>query len=150
MIAIAAMTPSRVIGRDGTIPWHYSEDLKFFKRTTLGHIVLMGRTTFDSLGRPLPGRDNWVLSRGPQIEGTLTLPSPNDIPAPPPGKTIFVIGGAQVYSQLLPRCREIFLTRISQDFEGDTFFPAFEEEFALDGVMFETPDFRVERHLRIF
>lgn len=147
MIAIAAMTPRRVIGAGGGIPWHYSEDLKFFKRTTLGHVVLMGRTTYDSLKRPLPGRENWVLSRGPAIPGVQTFNSPEALPDPG-GRTVYLIGGAQIYSLLLPECSELLLTRIPQGFPGDVFFPEFEHLFALDGRVFETPDFHVERWLR--
>jgi len=148
MIAIAAMTPSRVIGANGGIPWHHSEDLKFFKRTTLGHVVLMGRTTYESLGRPLPGRENWVLTRGASIPDVLTISSPGEIPAPPEGKTIFVIGGAQVYELLMPKCSEILLTKIRADHEGDTYFPAFEDAFAPAEILLESPDFVIQRYVR--
>ncbi len=148
MIAIAAMTPSRVIGANGGIPWHHSEDLKFFKRTTVGHVVLMGRTTYESLGRPLPGRDNWVLSRGPSIPDVLTIPSPTEIPPAPADKQIFVIGGAQVYELLLPRCQEILLTTIHRDYPGDTYFPAFENAFTPAQILLETEDFLIQRHVR--
>ncbi|MEX1117212.1 MAG: dihydrofolate reductase [Terrimicrobiaceae bacterium] len=148
MIAIAAMTPSRVIGAKGGIPWHYSEDLKFFKRTTLGHVVVMGRTTYASLGRPLPGRDNWVLSRGPSLPDVRTFVSPSELPEPPPDKTLFVIGGAQIYELLLPWCSEILLTKIRKDYPGDTFFPQFEEAFAPAKILLENPDFVIQRYVR--
>ncbi len=148
MIAIAAMTPSRVIGANGGIPWHYSEDLKFFKRTTLGHVVLMGRTTYESLGRPLPGRDNWVLSRGSEIPNVRTFSSPSEIPQPPADKTIFVIGGAQIYELLLPLCSEILLTRIHQNYPGDTYFPEFESAFTPAQILLENPNFTIQRHVR--
>jgi dihydrofolate reductase len=148
MIAIAAMTPSRVIGANGGIPWHHSEDLKFFKRTTLGHVVLMGRTTYESLGRPLPGRENWVLTRGAPIAEVVTISSPMDIPTPPEGKKVFVIGGAQVYELLMPECTEILLTRIHQEYPGDTYFPEFERAFRPSQVLLETPDFFIQSHVR--
>ncbi len=148
MIAIAAMTPSRVIGANGGIPWHYSEDLKFFKRTTLGHVVLMGRTTYESLGRPLPGRENWVLTRGAPLPGATTFSSPSEIPQPPADKTIFVIGGAQIYELLLPSCTEILLTQIHTDYPGDTYFPEFEDAFSPEQILLESPDFVVQRHVR--
>ncbi|GAB4165600.1 MAG: type 3 dihydrofolate reductase [Terrimicrobiaceae bacterium] len=148
MIAIAAMTSSRVIGKDGQLPWHLPEDLKFFKRTTHGHVVLMGRTTYDSIGRPLPGRDNWVLTRGPSIPGVFTIRSTAAIPKPPEGKKIYLIGGARAYESLLSRCSEVILTRLRSDFPGDTFFPAFEQDFLLHEVLMETTDFQIERWLR--
>ena len=74
MIAIAAMSPQRVIGSAGTIPWHISEDLRFFKRTTFGHAIVMGRKTYESLGKPLPGRENLVVSRTATLDGVRTFP----------------------------------------------------------------------------
>ncbi|MFM8983119.1 MAG: dihydrofolate reductase, partial [Spartobacteria bacterium] len=97
MIAIAAMSRNRAIGLEGRIPWHLSEDLKFFKRTTLGHVVLMGRKTYDSIGKALPGRDNWILSRTAEIPGVQIFRSPEEIPAPPEGKNLYLIGGAELY-----------------------------------------------------
>ena len=88
MIAIAAMSRNRVIGADGKIPWYISEDLKFFKRTTLGHIIVMGRKTYDSLGKPLPGRENWVLSRGARIDGVTMLRSFDAIQEPSDGRKL--------------------------------------------------------------
>lgn len=148
MIAIAAMTSDRVIGRDGRLPWHLPEDLKFFKRTTLGHIVLMGRTTYDSIGRPLPGRENWVLTRGAEIPGVLTLRSPEEIPGVADGRNVYLIGGATVYRALLPVCSEILLTRLRGEFDGDTFFPPFEDAFRLGEVVSESADFQIERWIR--
>ena len=123
MIAIAAMSRNRVIGVDGRIPWHISEDLKFFKRTTLGHIIVMGRKTYDSLGKPLPGRENWVVSREANIEGVTLFRSFDAIEEPADGRRLYIIGGAQLYAALLPHCSELLLTRIDREVEGDTFFP---------------------------
>lgn len=140
LIAIVAMSSNRVIGRNGTLPWHFPEDLKFFKRTTLGHPILMGRTTFESIGRPLPGRQNIVLSRtlAPR-EGVTVIRSLEELPqACPEADTVFVIGGAQVYAELLPKCDGLYLTWIEQPYEGDTFLPAFEHLFTLKEVLEKT------------
>lgn len=148
MIAIAALTPARVIGRGGRIPWRLPEDLKFFKRTTLGHVVLMGRTTFDSIGSPLPGRENWVITRGCSLPGVRILRDITAIPEPPSGKRLYLIGGAKIYEALLPRCQELLLTRLRKEYQGDAYFPEFAEEFLLEEVLMETPDFWIERRIR--
>lgn len=140
LIAIVAMSSNRVIGRNGTLPWHFPEDLKFFKRTTLGHPILMGRTTFESIGRPLPGRQNIVLSRtlAPR-EGVTVIHSLEELPQVcPEADTVFVIGGAQVYAELLPKCDGLYLTWIEQPYEGDTFLPAFDHLFTLKEVLEKT------------
>mgnify|MGYP002631516951 CR=1 FL=1 len=147
MKAIAAMSLNRVIGAGGQIPWHLSEDLKFFKRTTLGHVIVMGRKTYDSIGRPLPGRENWVLTRqGGNLEGIRVLHSPEEVQAPGDGREVFVIGGEQIYEALLPRCSEIFLTVVKRQVDGDAFFPAFEEEFSFVETLFEAPEMEVRRY----
>jgi len=148
MIAVAAMSLNRAIGLEGRIPWHLSEDLKFFKRTTLGHVVLMGRKTYESIGKPLPGRDNWVLSRTADIPGVQVLRSLDEIPAPPEGKNIYLIGGAELYAALLPRCTEILLTRVNLDTPGDAFFPAFEQDFDEGEILLTGEQFEIRRHLR--
>ncbi len=148
MIAIAAMSRNRAIGLEGRIPWHLSEDLKFFKRTTLGHVVLMGRKTYESIGKPLPGRDNWVLSRTADIPGVQVLRSLDEIPAPPEGKNIYLIGGAELYAALLPRCTEILLTRVNLETPGDAFFPAFEQDFDEGEILLSGEQFEIRRHFR--
>ncbi len=148
MIAIAAMSRNRAIGLEGRIPWHLSEDLKFFKRTTLGHVVLMGRKTYESIGKPLPGRDNWILSRTADIAGVEILRSLEEIPAPPAGKNIYLVGGAELYAALLPRCTEILLTRVNLDTPGDAFFPAFEHDFDEGEILLTGEQFEIRRHLR--
>jgi len=148
MIAIAAMSLNRAIGLEGRIPWHLSEDLKFFKRTTLGHVVLMGRKTYDSIGKPLPGRENWILSRTAEILGVQVLRSMDEIPSPPEGKNIYLIGGAELYAALLPRCTEILLTRVNLDTPGDAFFPAFEQDFDEGEILLTGEQFEIRRHLR--
>ena len=148
MIAIAAMSRQRAIGLDGRIPWHLPADLQFFKRTTLGHIVLMGRKTYDSIGKPLPGRENWVLSRTAKIPGVRVLHSLDEIPEPPPEKNLYLIGGAELYAALLPRCTEILLTRVDLDTEGDAFFPPFEPDFDSGELLLSTDQFQIHRHRR--
>lgn len=140
LIAIVAMASNRVIGRNGTLPWHFPEDLKFFKRTTLGHPILMGRTTFESIGRPLPGRKNIVLSRTIEpCDGLTTIRDVSELStACPEAETIFVIGGAQVYAELLPQCDGLYLTLVKEAYEGDTFLPPFEHLFELKEVLEET------------
>jgi len=148
MIPIAAMSRNRAIGLEGRIPWHLSEDLKFFKRTTLGHVVLMGRKTYDSIGKPLPGRENWILSRSAEIPGVQVLRSMDEIPSPPEGKNIYLIGGAELYAALLPRCTEILLTRVNLDTPGDAFFPPFEQDFDEGEILLTGEQFEIRRHLR--
>jgi dihydrofolate reductase len=154
LIAIAAMASNRVIGRRGELPWHLPEDLKFFKQTTLGHPVLMGRKTFESilvrLGKPLPGRLNIVLSENlPPREDAQVIRTMDEL-ATVPGITspLFLIGGAQLYETLLPKCDELLLTFLSKPYEGDTFFPAFEENFVLSEVLGQGDGFEFRRYKR--
>ncbi len=149
MKAIAAMSENRVIGADGAIPWHLPEDLKFFKRTTLGHVIVMGRKTYDSIGKPLPGRETWVVTRGAEIEGVRTLHSPGEVGETGDGREVFVIGGAQLYAALLPRCEELLLTHVKRTIDGgDAFFPPFETEFQSVEVLMETPEMEIRRYVR--
>jgi dihydrofolate reductase len=149
MKAIAAMALNRIIGANGVIPWHLPEDLRFFKETTVGQIVVMGRKTWDSLGRPLPGRENWVISRGSTIPGVRTFSDPAKVPQSPDGREIFVIGGAQIYAALLPRCDEFYLTLVKRDVEGDALLPVFENEFEMRELLKRAPDFEVRHYVRI-
>lgn len=153
LIAIAAMASNRVIGRHGTLPWHLPEDLKFFKKTTAGHPVLMGRKTFESivaaLGKPLPNRRNIVLSSTlPPQEGVEIITDLTQLPALDPASPVYLIGGAQLYSALLPVCDELLLTWIDQAYEGDAFFPAFEGDFTLQEVLGRGEGFEFRRYVR--
>lgn len=123
---IAAVARNGAIGKDNALLWRLPEDLKFFKRTTLGCPVIMGRKTWDSIGRPLPGRRNIVITRNTswQAEGAevfhdldSALAATADVPK------VFVIGGGELYAQALPHADELVLTEVDADFEGDTFFP---------------------------
>ncbi len=124
---IVAASQNGVIGIQNRLPWKLPADLKRFKQLTLGHPVIMGRKTFESIGKPLPGRTNIVLTRqiGLKLCGCLTAPSLQDaIFLCGDKEEIFAIGGASLYEKALPLADQIYLTRIHQDFEGDTFlFP---------------------------
>jgi len=133
---IVAVARNGVIGKDGGLPWHVSEDLKHFKNTTTGHVIIMGRNTHDSIGRALPGRRNIVVTRtvgavfpgcetAHSLEEAITLArTTDDCP--------FVIGGASLYEEALPLATELHLTTIDEDVEGDTYFP--EDLSAFEGV----------------
>ncbi len=149
MIAIVAMSPQRVIGAEGRIPWHIPEDLKFFKRTTLGHAVLMGRKTYESIGKPLPGRENIVLSRTADFPGVRMVRSLDEVSEPADGRQLFVIGGAELYAALLPRCAELLLTRVAIEVPGDTFFPAFEDFFDKGELLETGANYEIRRHRRL-
>lgn len=124
---IVAVSDNLAIGRGGVMPWHVREDLKFFKRTTLGCPVIMGRTTFDSIGRPLPGRKNIVLSRGGTAfpEGVVRAASLQEaFVAAAPSQRCFVMGGASVYEQAIGLVDRMFVTHIHTVVpDADTFFP---------------------------
>lgn len=125
---IAAMANERVIGRDNTLPWRLPEDLQHFKRTTLGKPVIMGRKTWESLGRPLPGRRNIVVSRNPDylpVGGELVSSLEAAMAATADVDEAFVIGGADLYRQALPLAQRIYLTEIAGDYAGDAHFPEF-------------------------
>lgn len=124
---IAAIGRNRVIGKNGRLPWHISEDLKRFKRLTTGHAVLMGRKTWESLGKPLPHRRNVVLTSTslPNVETYSTIEAA--LEALKDEEWVFIIGGAQIYSELLGKADELFLTLVDQELEGDAYFPRFEQ-----------------------
>ena len=123
---IAAVGRNRAIGNAGKLPWHLSEDLKRFKRLTTGHAILMGRKTWESIGRPLPGRRNVVLSSSP-VPGVETYASAEGaLRALASAERVFVIGGGTVYAQLLDRADELYLTLVDREVEADTFFPPYE------------------------
>lgn len=123
---IAAMAKNRVIGCRNALPWHLPEDLKHFRNLTMGHHILMGRKTFESIGKPLPGRTSVVISRNPEFSrpGVAVAASIEDgISRCGDDAEIFFIGGAELYRQALDFADRIYLTEIAQDFEGDSCFP---------------------------
>ena len=143
------MAENRVIGHAGTIPWHLPEDFKFFKATTIGHAILMGRKTYESIGKPLPGRENIVLSRTmPETYGVTVIRSLDDLIEPTDGKDLFVIGGEEIYRLLLPRVQELYVTKVPRTIEGDTHFPNFESQFDTGTKVLETNDFTVWKFAR--
>ena len=184
MKAIAAMSLNRVIGSGGKIPWHLPEDFKWFKKLTTAHFVLMGRKTFESLGRPLPNRTNIVLSHAPRKLAKSQAFSPalvgnwtprigrsyqlnlnrmterdvwlvRSLPKllaafdrVRPERELFIIGGGQIYAQLLPRCTDLYLTVVPRIVEGDALFPPFEHLFDFVEVVLKTADFEVHHFRR--
>ena len=123
---IVAVARNRVIGKGGKLPWHISEDLRRFKRLTTGHAVLMGRKTFESIGRPLPNRRNVVISSTPQAGAETYRSISEALEALQNQEKVFVIGGGQLYARLLDSADELYLTLVDRDVEGDTFFPLYE------------------------
>ena len=145
--AIVAMSENRVIGKAGNIPWHLPEDFKFFKATTMGHAILMGRKTFESIGRPLPGRENIVLSRTiSEMPGVTVIRSLEELKKLTDGRDLFVIGGAEIYRLLLPSVQELYVTKVPRTVEGDAYFPEFEAEFDAGEIVLKTPDFTTWRY----
>ncbi len=126
---IVAVAENGVIGGENRLLWHISEDLKSFKRITSGHPVIMGRKTFESLGRPLPNRTNVVITRSNiEIEGCKVVHSLQEaIDLFNKEEDIFVIGGAQIYAEALEIADRFYLTRVHKSYEGDTSFPAWDE-----------------------
>jgi len=127
-IIIAAMDEQKAIGKDGEIPWHYSEDLKHFKEKTTGYSVLMGRKTYESLPkdfRPLPGRENIVLTRSdPNLDESVEIVnSLSEAYETAESEKLFIAGGASVYDQTLREADKMILTHIPGTHDGDTFFP---------------------------
>jgi len=129
---IVAVSQNNVIGRDNQLPWHLPEDLKYFKAVTMGKPLLMGRKTFDSIGRPLPGRTNIVITRDPAwvADGVEVVSDMNAALAAGEkackvagSDEIMVIGGAQIYRSCLPFADRLYLTRVEAEVEGDAFFP---------------------------
>lgn len=124
---IVACDENRLIGRDGDLPWRLPNDLKHFKSLTLNKTILMGRKTWDSLGRPLPQRENWVLTRDAAFaaEGCRVFNKLEDALAAHAQGELMVIGGADLYRQALPHAQRLYLTQVHAREQGDTWFPDF-------------------------
>ena len=145
--AIAAMSQNRVIGNRLKIPWHLSEDFNWFKKMTTGQIVVMGRKTFESIGKPLPNRLTIVLTRTQRsIPGVQTVTDLDEIDLDHTTRTVFICGGAQVYEQALPLCSDLYLTLVKRVVDGDTFFPRFEDRFEIQEELLDCPDFRITHY----
>jgi dihydrofolate reductase len=124
---IVAVAENGVIGRGGTLPWHISADLKRFKQLTMGHAIIMGRKTWESLGRPLPGRRSIVVSRNPHFSAAgaavvTSLDAALQLAAD--DSEVFVIGGASLYEEALSKADRLYITRVLANVDGDTCFPA--------------------------
>ncbi len=130
VVLIAAVSENGVIGRDGDMPWHLPDDLKRFKRITTGHPVLMGRRTWESIGRPLPGRHNLVLTRdaGYTADGATAVHSIDEACAAMDGPTLMVIGGGEIYRLFMESANAVELTRVHAEIDGDTTFPPLPED----------------------
>jgi dihydrofolate reductase len=124
------MAKNRAIGLNNRMPWHLSADLKRFKQITMGHPIIMGRLTFEAIGRPLPGRTNIIVSRNPAYKQEGCVVADSIETAITCGcrlaDEIFIIGGATLYAASLPLADRLYLTQINRDFAGDTFFPPFD------------------------
>jgi len=126
---IVAQSLNRVIGVNNTLPWHLPEDLKYFKATTMGKPIIMGRKTYDSIGRPLPGRTNIVVTRQADwladgVRVASTLEDAVALASAEEPQEIMVIGGAQIYELMLPVADRVYLTQVYAEIEGDAWFPA--------------------------
>ncbi len=131
---IAAVAENGVIGKDNKLPWHLPADLQFFKKTTLGHPIIMGRKNFESIGKVLPGRTNIVLTRNmnfanANLKIAHSLKEAFEIAKETGTDECFVIGGAEIYREALPFCQKLYITRVHGIFEGNTYMPEFEKDF---------------------
>ncbi len=148
---MVAMTPDRIIGKENDLPWHLPEDLKLFKRTTSGHPIVMGRKTYESIGRPLPKRQNIVITRDASWSADGV-----DVVHAPDGVTqlelmdpqVFIIGGATIYSLFLPHLDELLVSYVYEKHEGDTRFPEFKHHFSDFEVVEKFDDFELRRYVK--
>ena len=185
--AIAAMSQNRVIGLGNKIPWYLPEDFKWFKQQTIGKVILMGRKTFESLGKALPNRKNIILTRHPrrlikthpeifgqyhewrggqrvgnslkqlrqsefyftksdkgkQTDILLSKYSLGKFDPASFSTDVFICGGAEIYTQMLPQCSDLYLTIVKREYEGDAFFPPFEDKFELFKELRDEPEFKI-------
>jgi dihydrofolate reductase len=151
-LAIAAMSENRAIGEGGKIPWHLPEEYAWFKHKTMGGTLIMGRKTYESIGKPLPGRETVVISRNFSAEGVTIC---NDISTLDKTlsklpKPYWICGGVEIYRQFLKKCTTLYLTRVKHVTSGDAFFPPFEDKFEFEYAIYENNDFRVERWKHLF
>ncbi|MEI4802102.1 dihydrofolate reductase [Bacillus sp. NPDC077411] len=153
---LVAMDKNRLIGKDNQLPWHLPADLAYFKKVTMGHPIIMGRKTFESIGRPLPGRTNIILTRNQnyEMEGCEVIHSIDDVKKMDEqmNEELFVIGGAEIFKEVLPFADRLYITQIEEVFEGDTFFPEinyneWEEISATQGVTDEKNPYTYAYHV---
>ena len=126
---IVAMDNHRVIGKENQLPWHLPADLKFFKKVTMGHPIIMGRKTYESIGKPLPGRENVIVTRNIEYgsDGCIVLHTVEELLqyAEEKREEVFVSGGAELFKAIFPYADRLYITEIDYEFEGDTYFPEF-------------------------
>lgn len=148
MKAIVACALNGVIGFNNGLPWHLPEDLKFFKAMTLGQTIVMGRKTFESLPKLLPGRKTVILSKQAlQVPGAQVIHRFEELLDLKTEGDLWICGGAQLYGLALPYCRELYLTRVKQTPLGDTYFPIFQPPFVEAEVIQDTPEFCILRYI---
>jgi dihydrofolate reductase len=148
LIAIAAVARNRGIGLDNKLPWRIPEDFAFFKATTMGQALLMGRKTYESIGRPLPGRTTIVLSRsGFTAPGVLVARDWQEAARLAPDLKLFLAGGAALYAEALPWCSELLLTHVDLEPAADAFFPDWSKHFDDGQVLQAHPTCVMKRHL---
>lgn len=152
VIAIAAMAENRAIGSGNALPWSLPDDMKWFRQSTKGKTLLMGRKTFESIGRPLPHRRTIVLTRAalpiPGVDVCGTLDAVGPLLATHGASELWICGGAEIYALTLPWWDELLLTRVKRCVDGaDAFFPAFEHRLERAEVVLDTPELTIERHL---
>lgn len=145
--AIVAMSLNRAIGKDNKLPWHLPEDLKWFKKLTTGHVIIMGRKTWESIGKPLPNRETIVVSRT-DIPGIRTVRHLSEVNPSADSRDYFIIGGAQLFREALPLCSDLFLTLVKREIEGDVFLGPFEDRFVLQETLQDTPEFTILHYQR--
>ncbi len=151
LTAIVAMTEERVIGFRGKLPWHLPEDLAFFKKTTSGYPIVMGRKTYESIGRPLPKRRNIVLTRDQSWTkpGVEVIHHPQDLcNLPSLTGRVFIIGGAEIYSAFMEQLDDLLVSHVYETHPGDTCFPEFKDVFKLTELLETHSTFEVRRHFR--
>lgn len=156
IIIIAAVSKNNVIGKDGSIPWHSKAELKHFKNTTMGFPIIMGRKTFESIGRALPGRENVVITSKPEkfadLNDIVVASSLEDAVSKMKAKNyekLFVIGGGVIYNEAMNIADELLITRMPLDVKGDTFFPEIKERDWELVEAIENDEFNVERYERL-
>lgn len=138
------MSLNRVIGHGNRIPWHLPDDFRWFKKMTMGQTIVMGRKTFESIGKPLPGRTTVVLTRsGFSWPGVRTIARLDQLDLECEAGELFICGGSEVYKQALSRCSDLYLTLVDRTVNGDRFFPEFEDEFELRDVIERHEDFQI-------
>lgn len=146
--AIAAMSENRVIGSGNKLPWHLPEDFKWVKACTQGQCIAMGRNTYLSMGRPLPNRENIIISTSMKdVPGCTVLPSLEALEQYRTDHEIWIFGGAQLYAAAMDRINELYLTLVFGKFEGDAFFPPFEDQFYAAETIRTTDTFKIIKYL---